>query len=283
MSMAGAAAAAGGNGQGGEGAGEAENKAGTGAAGAGDGGDGGGEGGKQQLNTTGDDSFDINAIGDDLKNPDVYKDGKYFGKYKSLGEAAKGLKELAGKMVNREGKAPEKYDFKDLKIEGHDGLTVDENDPVAKAALPVLKKFGLNQAEANELAAAVLPALAAPKIDEKAEMEALGKDAQAILANVGETIAGAPKEISEALGRLDFSADLTKVLNWAFEGKVEQKIPTKLPGAEGKTSAQLQDEAFAYKNKHAKTIEGDETQQKEYQRLMTLAMQAGEMEEKAKK
>jgi hypothetical protein len=268
----------------GSGADDAENKNGQGAAGAGDAGKGdagAGDTGKGAGEAKHDGEFDVNAIGEDLKNGDVYKNGLFFGKYKTLGEAAKGLKEITGQVRNAE-KAPDEYDFSKLKVEGHDGLTVDKEDPIAKALLPVMKELNLPQATVEKLAAAYLPAFMGTQIDPKKEMEALGKDGDAMIKNFNEATANAPKEIKDALDRLDFTADQLRVLNWALAGKVEAAIPARTTTTPTESAAALKDKAFAYKTQHAKTIESNEEQQKEYQNLMDAWARADDAEKSKK-
>lgn len=228
-----------------------------------------------------DGEFDVNAIGEDLKNPDVYKNGLFFGKYKNLGEAAKGLKEVVGKMVEKT-KAPDKYDFSKLKIDGLDGVTVDESDPIAQAMLPVLKDLGVPQEQADKLAAAYLKAFMGTQVDPAKEIEALGKDAPAMLENLKELMPTLSKEDQEDLLEVTKTAAGVRILNKFSKGRIEADIPAKLPGAEGKSAAALKDEAFAYREKHAKSIEANEEQQKEYNRLMELWAKADEAEKKAK-
>lgn len=268
-------------GQGGNGgAADDANKNGGGVSGDANNGANGGEGaGKEAVH---DGEFDVNAIGEDMKNPEVYKNGLFAGKYKTLAEWAKGTKEITSK-VREPAKAPDEYDFSKLKIEGHDGVTVDKDDPIAKALLPVMKELGLSQEQADKLAAAYLPAFMAGQPDPAKERAALGDKGDAMIKNFNDTVADAPKEIKEALDRLPFSADLTRVLDWAFAGKVEAAIPARLNGAEGKNAAQLKQEAFDYKAKHSKTIESNPEQQQEYQRLMDAWGKADEAEAKAKK
>lgn len=255
---------------------DAANKDGQGAEG-GSNGDQGVKGG--EARNEGD--FDVNAIGEDLKNGDVYKNGLFFGKYKNLGEAARGIKELTGKMVNAE-KAPDEYDFSKLKIEGHDGLTVDKDDPIAKAMLPVLKELNLPQATVDKLAAAYLPAFMGMQVNEQKEFESLGADGKAMIENFNEMTANAPKDIKDALDRMPFTADAMRVINWALSGKVEAAIPARSNATPAESAAVLKDRAFAYKQQHVKTIEANPEQQAEYQRLMEIAMKADEAE-KAKK
>lgn len=233
---------------------------------------------------SGDENFDVNAIGDDMKNPEVYKDGKFFGKYKSLGEVGKGLKELTGKMVNGS-KAPDKYDFSKVKVEGHDDLKVDLEDPMSKAILPLLKKHNISQEAADDLAQAYLSTTMAGMVDPDKEFASLGKDGPAMVDNIRDVLKDADAETRAFVEEATKTAAGVRAMNWALGKQVrdDTPVPGRANGAPQKSAAELKSAAFAYKDQHKNTIEGDETQQGEYNRMMHEAMQAEENEAKRKK
>lgn len=273
LNNGGAGGGAGGTGNGADGADDAAAKV----AGA------GGEGGESGAGDAGgQDNFDINSLGDELKNPDIYKDGKFFGKYTKLGEVGNAIKELTGKMRNAP-KAPDNYDFSKVKVEGHDDAKVDLEDPIAKAMLPVFKKHGISQDVADELASTYLGAFLGGQVNAEAELKALGKDGPAMIDNINEMMKGMSKEDQEDILAVTTSAAGVRALHKALSGRVEPVIPPRLPGSEGKSATQLKDEAFAYKEKHAKTIEGDVAQQDHYDALMKAWAAADEDEKKSKR
>lgn len=228
--------------------------------------------------------FTAESFAEALKNEDVYKDGKIFGKYTSIEEAAKGHKELMGQLVNRP-KAPDEYDLGKVAVKDKPDLKINAEDPYTKAMLPVMKKHNISQEAFNDLAAVFLETQAGSFIDSKAEMATLGANAQALVDNVAtHVLAKAPDNLKQKILNVTATADGIEVLNYMLKGKVETPIPVDASTQSKKSSKEWGAEAAEYDKKHKLTIGMDQSQQQHYEHLRKMEAEAKlEEEGKAKK
>lgn len=204
---------------------------------------------------------------------EFFKDGMFLGKYKNIEELVKGHKNLAELATKKNQKAPAEYDVSQFKVEGLEGFEFDPEHPLSKAALPVFKELGLSQEAANKLIAA---SLAAQYVNPKEELKKLHtneKEAVAIYTEVASFVkANIPEELQDAASRFTETADGVKLIKHFMESRLDREIPDGTGQInQGKTWQQLEEEAFAYKDKHSKTIGSNPAQQAEYQRLMSAA------------
>lgn len=211
-----------------------------------------------------------------LGNEEIFKDGMFLGKYKTLEEMAKGHKSLAEMATKKQPKAPDEYDTKQFKIEGVDGYEFDPEHPLSKAALPVLKELGMSQENANKL---INAALKAQYVDPAAELKKLSdnqEEAVGLFKEVhGFLEQNVPEELRDAAAMFTETADGVKLIKHLMGLQLDRELPDDNGALEaGRSAEQLQQEAFDYYDKHVKTIGNSPNQQAEYQRLMDVAGKA---------
>jgi hypothetical protein len=238
---------------------------------------------------TGDKKFDLDEIGEDLmealKDEAVFKDGLYAGKYKSLGEWAKATQELNGKLREKGAQAPDEYDFSEIKIDGHDDVKFDPEDPFAKAMLPVMKKHNISQEAAAELAAEFMKTQVGQVVNSEEELKKLGGDWKDQLTKVNdfakEKLADADDDVKNELNLLTTTAAGVKLAN-ALMGSGASVIPDDGDDYSHKSAQEWKDEAFDYREKHKATFDSSPDQQKIYDELLTKGIKA-ELVEKSRK
>jgi hypothetical protein len=241
------------------------------------------QGGKQD-DTTGDDADlggDIHEraareLVSSLKNPDVFKDGLYFGKFKNIEEAGKGFKELKTAFDKKAKVAPETYDVSKFKIDGVDDFEFDPEHGLSKVALPFLKKIGATQEEAEELINQALKAQYVNPRDELKKIHENEKEAISIFQGVKKFVAdNVPKELQDEAERFTETAAGVKLIRFFMEERLDREIPDSAAnGSQAQSYQEMMDAAFDYKEKHKKTIRGNPDQQAEYNRLMEKASRA---------
>jgi hypothetical protein len=229
----------------------------------------------------GDDS-QYDAFGD-LRD---YKDeqGLYFGRYKSIPDAFKGLEELQKELgrIKREKspEAPETYTPVTL---GEDmpetvrGLEIKpDEDPLYQHFAPVFKELALTQEQVEKLVKANIQYSLSQTLDLEAEKKKLGGEAEAIIGDVVHYTQKRNTEGMKVLAELaGQNADALKELHMLVKQGGEKAIPGRIgEGVAPKTWQELRDEAWAYRQQHKDTIDSNPSQQQKYQDLMSAMSKA---------
>lgn len=212
-----------------------------------------------------------------LKNEDVYKDGLYFGKYKTMEEAAKGIKELKGKLDQKNVSAPEEYDFSELKIEGYDDAKFDPEHPLAKELLPLMKEKNIPQEAAADMAKAFMAWELSQMPDPDKEIEKLGPQWKEQIQAVADYAKGLPKEdeaVRDAIVNATKTAEGVQMITHFMNKQASVTVPDNADDFSRKSAREWEEEAFAYRDKHSATIDSDKKQQDHYDNLLSKAAQA---------
>lgn len=229
-------------------------------------------------------TFSVESFGEAMKNADVFAEGKLFGKYGSWDDAAKGFKELNGKLREKSPGAPETYDLSGVKIEGQPDIKFDPENPVAKVMLPAFKEAGISQEAATKLAGVFMAYEAQNLIDPKVELAALGKDGIAMIDNVKTHVSAvAPKELQADIADITSTASGIRVLNWLLKGRTEKTIPTTIENlSDQKSAAEWATEAAEYEKKFKTEINGGHPQHQARYRELRREQGKAELAEEAK-
>lgn len=211
----------------------------------------------------------------DLKDYQDGETGLYLGKYKDLRSVMEGYKELSAKVREKLPDAPEKPEDYKFVFEGEkalEGYELTMEDPMWKEMAPVFKDVGLSNEQAQKLVSSYLKFSLANQPDLEAEKAKLGSEADAI---INEVVGYAQKRNSPAMLRLaeaaGENADTLKELHFLIKQSGEKAIPPRLVGVVGKTSDDLFEEAYAYREKHKNIIDSSPSHQRIYDDMMQKA------------
>lgn len=208
-----------------------------------------------------------------------YKDkesGLFLGKYKTAREVFEGYKELSGKVREKSPAAPEKpedyaFTFADEALKDFK-LTM-EADPGWKVMAPIFKEANVTQEQAQKIAEGWLQYQLSTMANPTEERKKLGTEADKIIGDVQTYLS---KRKSQAMGALATlagnNAEMLKELHFLIQGVGEQNIPPNLNGRSGKSAAELKQDAFDYKQKHAATIDSNPEQQQIYDGMLKAAV-----------
>lgn len=202
-------------------------------------------------------------------NEDFIKDGKLFGVWNDPDEMIKGVKELRGKVREKNPEAPEKYDFSSIKIEGSD-LAIDEEGELFKAMSPVMKEIGLSQEQAAKLAQTFLGYEASSVVDFESEKTKLGDNWQKVINDVKVHVRDkAPEDLHGVIDEVTQTAEGVRLLSWLAEGKLEGSVPTGGAPVSTKSAQELLDEAMTYRDSNIDDMNnGNQEKQNIYREKM---------------
>lgn len=214
-------------------------------------------------------------------------EGLIFGKYKdsvAAMEAFKNLESENGRLRREKApEAPESYVYDFSEDEDLKGIIPEEysfdDDPLVQHMEPVFKEGNFTQDQVSMATKAWLQYQAASMPDPKAEMEALGADADALIkgAQAFRNMKEFSNEEREIIEGWATTAAEVQILNKIKKMATAQKtIPTS--GAEKapmKSSAELYQEAFAYKRSTPNFAYNSDAQ-KVYDEMMNKAVSAEE-------
>lgn len=165
-------------------------------------------------------------------------------------------------------KAPEEYEFTL-------GETVAPDDPLLASMTDIFKDQNLTQDQANGVVEAFIKFQEENQPTLEGELEKLGGDKDKILADLDAFSKNNLKDDERALfDSLAYSAEATRMLHRLVGMTKEVSIPDS-PGERmpTKSAQEYQDEAYAYRAKHAETIGYNKDQQDHYHALLQKAVQ----------
>lgn len=169
-------------------------------------------------------------------------------------------------------KAPEEYEF--ALAEG-----VDPEDPLLAEMQNVFKEGNLSNDQANAIVGKFLEYQQANAPSLEAVKQELGGEADSILQGLTDFSRAKLDESERAVfDSLVYDADSARLVNKLVGMTKEQAITTRPAEVDTKSAQDYKDEAFAYKEEHARTISSNKAQQEHY---MSLLRKANEVASKA--
>lgn len=234
-------------------------------------------------------SAPVNASSTENKQPT--QSTLFAGKYKTVEDLEKGYQEtgkyvrdLSAKVKDYESKipkAPENYAFDFSQDQDLKDINLAEDAQVQKM-LPIFKELGISQDQANRLVSEFIKSsfVPAPTIDDF--KKALGADADVKMGRLQIFNGNLPEKDQAIFKQLAEDPQNVEFLYRYLLPKEDASIPSSPSNnvMSGKSSAQMYDEAYAYReNKEKQSVFGYEEKQ-EFTRLMNLASAQKIQEEK---
>ncbi len=215
----------------------------------------------------------------------IDEDGKLLGRYNSVTEAKEGIKELRGKVRERqekklEAEVPEEYSFDFSENETLKDVELDTEGPLLKSMLPVFKEAGLTQAQADQVVKTYLEMEQSSAVDFDQIRTDLGENSDEIIMGLTQKFEGLSKEELASVNSWMYSAKDVQLLSKLAGVDVGLKVPGRIDAAPAKSADEYQREADSYYVEHKDTIGMNDSQQKHWAHLVKMTTMAASRQKK---
>lgn len=218
----------------------------------------------------------------------------YAGKYKSVdelvkgyGESSKYIRDLTSKVKEYEAKIPKapeeyKFDFSNSEIKD---IAVDPESQELKNMLPVFKELNLSNDQAQKIVETYIKTLSANVPSPEDIKRVLGPDAEIKIGRLQTFTGNLPAKDQEIMKSLTETPEGVDFLyRYLLNDNTSQSIPSNIGNGSiaGKTSKELYDEAFAYRDSKKETFDMDSAAKQHYENLMLKASKQALLENQKK-